>query len=131
MKVNEISTAALAYLGDSVIEIRVREKLVLDGIGDSGNLNRASLEYVKASAQAEAMRRILPLLSEEEERAFKRGRNMTGKNVPKTATASEYRIATGMETLFGYLHVLNRYERLDELFEIAYQINEINNETEI
>ena len=125
MNIKEISTEALAYLGDSVLEIRVREKLVLDGISGSGNLNRASLSYVKASEQAAAMHRILPLLDEEETAIFKRGRNMSGGNVPKSATMSEYRAATGMEVLFGYLHLLERHERIDELFNLAYQTENI------
>ena len=124
MDIRELSTEALAYLGDSVIEIRVREKLVRDGIGHSGELNRASLAFVKAGEQAAAMRRIIPILSEEESLVFKRGRNMSGGNVPKSATVSEYRIATGMEVLFGYLHYAGRTERIDELFEIAYNLKE-------
>ncbi len=120
MNINEISTEALAYLGDSVLEIRVREKLVRDGISGSGNLNRMSLSYVKASEQAAAMHRILPLLDGEEALVFKRGRNMSGGNVPKSATMSEYRTATGMEVLFGYLHLLERYDRIDTLFDAAY-----------
>ena len=127
--IRELSTEALAYLGDSVIEIRVREKLVRDGIGHSGELNRASLAFVKAGEQAAAMRRIIPILSEEEALVFKRGRNMSGGNVPKSATVSEYRIATGMEVLFGYLHYVERQDRIDELFEIAYNLKE-NTETE-
>ena len=121
MDIRELSTEALAYLGDSVLEIRVRERLVRDGIGHSGELNRASLAFVKASEQAAAMRRIIPLLTDEEALVFKRGRNMSGGNVPKSATVSEYRAATGMEVLFGYLHLLERYDRIDELFNLAYQ----------
>lgn len=120
MNIKEVSTEALAYLGDSVLEIRVREKLVNDGISGSGNLNRASLSYVKASEQAAAMHRIIPVLDEEETLVFKRGRNMSGGNVPKSATVSEYRMATGMEVLFGYLHMLGRNERIDDLFSLAY-----------
>lgn len=130
MNIKEISTEALAYLGDSVLEIRVREKLVRDGISGSGSLNRASLSYVKASEQAEAMHRIIPLLTEEEALVFKRGRNMSGGNVPKSATMAQYRAATGMEVLFGYLHLAERYERIDELFLKAYQTEENTQETE-
>lgn len=130
MNIKEVSTEALAYLGDSVLEIRVRERLVESGISGSGNLNRASLSYVKASEQAAAMHRILPLLTEEEEQIFKRGRNMSGGNVPKSATMSQYRAATGMEVLFGYLHLLGRHERIDELFERAYENEEKIQETE-
>ena len=124
MNANELSTAALAYLGDSVIELLVREKLVSDGFSDSGNLNRESLKYVKAGAQAAAMRNIFPSLNEEEEAVFKRGRNMSGGNVPKSATMSEYRTATGMEVLFGYLHVTGKHERIAELFKLAYEKTE-------
>ncbi len=121
MNIKEVSTEALAYLGDSVLEIRVREKLVNDGISGSGRLNSASLAYVKATNQAAAMHKIIPLLTDEEVLVFKRGRNMSGGNVPKSATMSEYRTATGMEVLFGYLHLLGRHERIDELFNMAYQ----------
>lgn len=124
INIKEISTEALAYLGDSVIELKVRELLVKQGILGSGNLNRASLTYVKATAQAAAMRRLLPLLNEEETAIFKRGRNMSGGNVPKSATMSEYRTATGMEVLFGYLHLLGQKERIDLLFEEAYKHEE-------
>ena len=120
VKIKEISTEALAYLGDSVIELKVRELLVERGIGGSGELNRQSLAFVKATAQAAAMRRIIPKLSEEEEAVFKRGRNMSSGNVPKSATMSEYRTATGMEVLFGYLHLSEKRERIDELFYQAY-----------
>jgi ribonuclease-3 family protein len=120
IKIKEVSTEALAYLGDCVIELRVRELLVSKGISGSGNLNRASLLFVKASAQAQAMQRILPLLSDEELAVFKRGRNMSGGNVPKSATMSEYRAATGMECLFGYLYLLGRADRISEIFSAAY-----------
>lgn len=122
MNIKEISTEALAYLGDSVIELRVREMLVQKGISGSGNLNRESLGFVKAGAQAAAMIRLLDILSEEEMAIYKRGRNMSGGNVPKSATMSEYRTATGMETLFGYLHLTEQNDRANELFRIAYDL---------
>ncbi len=118
------STAALAYLGDSVIEICVRERLVKAGCSSSAVLNKTALEYVRATAQAEAMKRILPMLDEEENAVFHRGRNIGHTNTPKSATVAEYRAATGMEALFGYLHLAGRKERIDELFSAAYPINE-------
>ena len=118
----EISTDALAYLGDSVIELLVREHLVNMNITSSGSLNSKSLEFVKAGAQAQAMRNITPLLTEEEEMIFKRGRNKAGGNVPKSATVSEYRAATGMETLFGYLHLKGDKQRIEELFRVGYNL---------
>ena len=118
----EISTEALAYLGDSVIELKVRELLVEQGISGSGDLNRASLAFVKASAQAAAMHKIIPMLSDDETSVYKRGRNMSGGNVPKSATMSEYRTATGMEVLFGYLHMIHQQQRANELFSMAYEL---------
>lgn len=125
--IRETATEALAYLGDSVIELKVRRLLVDKGFSHSGTLNRESQKYVKAGAQAAAMQNILPLLDSEEEAVFKRGRNMSGGNVPKSATTAEYRIATGMEVLFGYLDLCGRYERIDILFAKAYGLNNEQN----
>ena len=105
MEIREISVPALAYLGDCVLELCVRRHLVETGLSTSAHLNAAALDFVRAPAQAEAMKRLLPHLSETEEAYFRRGRNMGHSNVPKRATVSEYRAATGMETLFGYLHL--------------------------
>lgn len=120
MNLREISTPALAYLGDCVLELCVRERLVRSGLSTSAHLNAAALDYVRAAAQAEAMKRLLPLLTEEEEGYFRRGRNIGHTNVPKRATVAEYRAATGMEVLFGYLHLSGRSERIEALFAAAY-----------
>ena len=122
ISINDISTPALAYLGDCVIELLVRRMLVNEGIGTSKALNKLALDYVRAPAQAEAMKRILPLLTEEEEGYFRRGRNIGHTNTPKSATVSEYRAATGMEALFGYLHLTGQSERVEELFSKAYAL---------
>ena len=121
---NTYSTASLAYLGDGVIELCVRERLVHMGLSSSASLNKKALEYVKATAQAQAMKRILPMLTEEEDAVFHRGRNIGHTNTPRSATVAEYRAATGMEALFGYLHLANRQERIRELFDAAYPIKE-------
>ena len=90
LPLNELSIPALAYLGDSVLELTVRRELVLRrGLSTAGDLNRASLAYVSAGAQSAAMERILPHLTEEEERWFKRGRNSGHLNIPKRATPAE------------------------------------------
>ena len=122
--IREISTEALAYLGDSVIELKVRRLLVDKGFSHSGTLNRESQKFVKASSQAAAMQNILSLLEPEEESVFKRGRNMSGGNVPKSSSAAEYRAATGMEVLFGYLYLCEQHERIDELFSKAFELTE-------
>lgn len=116
----EISTPALAYLGDCVIELCVRRLLVERGLSTSAHLNAAALDYVRAPAQAEAMKRLTDHLTDEEAAFFRRGRNMGHSSVPKRATVSEYRAATGMEVVFGYLHLTGQEARIAELFALAY-----------
>ena len=127
-KLKTVSAAALAYLGDSVIEICVREYLVELGLSSSARLNARALDFVRAPCQAEAMKNILPMLTEEEEAAFRRGRNLGHGSTPKAATVAEYRAATGMEALFGWLKLSGREERIAELFATAYQIDKNNNQ---
>ena len=115
-----VSTAALAYLGDSVIELLARERLVGKGYSSSKALNARAKEFVTAQAQAAAMDRLLPHLSEEEGAYFRRGRNMGHTNTPKNATVAQYRSATGMEVLFGYLHLTGQVSRARVLFALAY-----------
>lgn len=122
--IREISIPALAYLGDCVLELCVREHLVDSGLSTSAHLNAAALDYVRAPKQAEAMKKLLPVLTEEEASYFRRGRNIGHSNVPKNATVSEYRAATGMEALFGYLHLTGQKERIYELFRLAYAPSE-------
>ena len=127
-ELNLYSTAALAYLGDCVLEICVREHLVRSGFSSSARLNKKALDFVRAPCQAEAMKKILPHLTEEEDAIFHRGRNIGHTNTPKASTVAEYRSATGMEALFGWLHLSGRKDRIDELFKIGYNIENTEKE---
>lgn len=120
IKICDMSTASLAYLGDCVIELLVRERLTTSGISSSKSLNKEALKFVSAPAQAAAIKNIIDLLTEEESGFYRRGKNMAHMNVPKNATPSEYRAATGMETLFGFLHLSGNDTRARELFGLAY-----------
>ena len=109
---DQIPVAQLAYLGDCVYELYIREMLV------SHNVQRpsiAALEYVTAHMQNRVVTRILPLLTEEEETQYRRGRNLGHTGVPKTASPSEYRRATGLEALLGWLYLRGREDRVREL----------------
>lgn len=117
---NSLSGQVLAYLGDAALEVLVRRFLVRLDIGNGGAMSKLALEFVRATAQSAGMDKIMPLLSEEEEYIFKRGRNAHGISIPKSASAVEYRRATGMEALFGYLDLCGRHERAEELFKVAY-----------
>ena len=121
MNLSDITTSALAYLGDSVLEVCVRTYLTVErGLSTSAHLNRASLDFVRASAQSEAVGRMEPYLTEAEAAVYRRGRNMGHGNVPKSASVAEYRRATGMEVLFGYLHVTGQTQRMNHLFRLGY-----------
>lgn len=118
--VNSLNGQTLAYVGDAALELLVRRFLISIGGGNGGTFSKLALEFVKATAQSEGMERIIPLLTEEEEYIFKRGRNAHGISIPKSASAVEYRRATGMEALFGYLDLCGRKERAEELFKVAF-----------
>lgn len=112
--------AALAYLGDCVFELWVRERLLRRGLTRAGMLNAAAHDYVTAKNQSAAFYRIEPLLTEEERGFFRRGRNSPHLSAPRSATGAEYRAATGFETLCAALYLSGRYERLNQLLENAF-----------
>ena len=112
----------LAYLGDSVMELYVRENLVKSGITRSGELNSRAHEIVRATSQARAFHKIEGMLTDEEMDYFKRGRNSGHLSAPRSATISEYRTATGFEAVLGYLHLTGNKERISELLFAAYEI---------
>lgn len=111
---------ALAYLGDAVFELLVRRKLLERGLTSPGALNREALRYVTAVAQSRAAVKILPLLDSTEADVFRRGRNTGDLTPPHSATQGEYRRATGLEALFGYLHLLGDSTRIETLFEAGF-----------
>ena len=113
----KVSNLGLAYLGDAVYEVMVRSWLVLHGRFTPGKLHQAALDYVAAPRQAAMMEKLFPVLTEEEARIFKRGRNANPHTYPKGATRQEYQIATGLETLFGWLYLNGENDRLNTLFE--------------
>jgi ribonuclease-3 family protein len=120
----KMSNLGLAYLGDAVYEVMVRSWLCLHGKLTPGKLHKAALAYVSAPKQAAKMEILLPILTEEETTIFKRGRNASPHSYPKGATRREYQIATGMESLFGWLYLQGRTDRLNELFELILREEE-------
>ena len=113
----EAGPLTLAYMGDAVFELLTRERIVLAGEKPPAELNRLARGYVTAVAQSAAVERLLPLLDEDDPAVYKRGRNAKSAHAPKSAGAVEYRRATGLECLFGYLYLAGRIERARALFE--------------
>ncbi|MFR3787705.1 Mini-ribonuclease 3 [Agathobaculum desmolans] len=116
-----MSSLALAHVGDAVYEVLVRSYLACGGTQTAKNLHSRTIALVRASAQAEAIQRILPLLTEEEQEIYRHGRNAKPKTVPKSASVAEYAHATALEALFGWLYLKQRYERINLLFGVIAQ----------
>ncbi|MBE6786839.1 MAG: ribonuclease III [Ruminococcaceae bacterium] len=117
---NLLSPSVLAFVGDAVYGLYVRTYLA-EVNRPSGELHKLSVKLVNATAQAEAFRLIEPLLSEKELSVFKRGRNFHTGNTPKNSTGGEYHLATGLETLFGFLYLSGESDRAKELFDIIWK----------
>lgn len=118
-QVRQMNPVSLAFIGDAVFELLVRRRLMGSGITGAGRLHRAAVEYVRAGAQSADCEKVLPRLTPEEADIFRRGRNSSTTHVPKNAAAADYRRATALEALFGYLYLAGRYDRVREIFEIA------------
>lgn len=110
------SPNVLAFYGDCVYELLVRREVVLRGNTSAGRLHDLAVEQVRASYQSKAVEVIEPLLTEREADILRRGRNAGGISVPKSAKPSEYRRATALEALFGYLSLSGQDGRIEELF---------------
>lgn len=115
------SPLSLAFLGDSVYELWIRNHLVLKANMQAKKFNLCKVKYVCAEYQATACEKILSVLTETEVSVFKRGRNAKGISVPKHATESEYRKATGLEAVLGYLYLLGDENRIDFLMNIIFE----------
>ena len=115
-EIDKLSVLALAHVGDCVYELMVRTMLCGHGIGKVSDLHRKTVSYVCAPAQAKAIKKITPMLTEKELQMFKRGRNSKMHAAPQKATVGEYHAATGLETMFGYLYLKGQYARIGELF---------------
>ena len=112
----QLSPLNLAFIGDCIYEILVRETLVIDANRPVNDLHRGSVKYVSAKAQTEAFDKIKDILTDEEMAIYKRGRNAKVGHSPKSATEGEYHCATGVEALFGYLYLTEQFDRIKELF---------------
>ncbi len=124
IEAKQYSPLALAFIGDSVYEIMVREHILLSANMPASELHSIKIKRVCAAYQAAAIELIMPTLNEKEITIYKRGRNATGNSVPKNGNAADYHKATGLEALFGYLHLTGNTNRLQELFDMICQADE-------
>lgn len=112
----------MAFLGDVIYEKLVREYLTLKGNMPVAKLHKLSVEKVCAEYQAKAVMIVKPMLDEEELDVLRRGRNASGITAPKHSTVAEYRQATSLECLFGYLHLSGKEKRIEQLFDVIWNM---------
>ena len=113
------SPVELAFIGDAVYELLVRRHISLGHDCPAGRLHELCVGFVRAEAQQEAYRAVEGMLTEEEADAYRRGRNANKVTASRHADSAAYRSSTGLESLFGYLYLTGRSERIEELFSAS------------
>ena len=119
----ELSPLVLAYIGDAVYEILARTRVVSLGNAPVNKMNSKARRIVNAKSQCEAYFKLADILTDEEAAVFRRGRNANSYTHPKNMDINDYRHASGLEALFGYLYLSGRTDRITELFEYVYPLN--------
>ena len=120
-QIRGISSIGLAHMGDAVYELLVRTWLCAHGKATGKGLHRATVALVCAPKQAELAQRILPLLTEEEQAVFRRGRNANVHSIPAHASRAQDQQATALEALLGWLHLSGRHDRVEQLFAVMME----------
>lgn len=116
-KISQISTQKLAFLGDAVYELMVRERIVTEKEGKIGELNNIKVSKVCCKAQSEFFKKLEPLFTEDELAIYKRGKNIRSGRVPKNVSPNVYYCATGLEAVFGYLYLSREISRIEEFLK--------------
>ena len=120
VNVAEYSPLTLAYIGDCVYELIIRTRLVNNSNAPVNKLNRKATDLAKAATQSAMVDAVMGMLSEEEEAAYRRGRNTNSPTKAKNASTSDYRKATGFEALVGYLYLQKKFDRIMEIVKAGF-----------
>lgn len=115
----QLNGLALAYVGDAIYEVYIRDYLIEKGLTRPNQLHKTATHYVSAKAQASLIQAMqeAEILTVEEQDFYRRGRNSKSYTSAKNADITTYRISTGFEALMGYLHLTKQTERLEELIQ--------------
>lgn len=124
--VKQLNALALAYMGDAVLEQRIREHLLLAGGVKPHRLHKEATSYVSAKAQSNIVHRLIEedYLTEDELAVFRRGRNAKSGSVPKNTDVRTYKNSSGFEAILGYLFLLEAHTRVNEIIDYAIEIVE-------
>lgn len=120
-RARNISPVTLAFIGDAVYSLYVRERLVLTTDFGTGRLQKLTSAEVSAHGQSGLAEKLLPLFTEEETEIYKRGRNAKKATKSKNASVAEYNRSTGFEAVLGYLYLTGQYKRIDGLLNGDYE----------
>ena len=118
--VKMLSPLVWAYIGDSVYELFIRTNLVNNSNAKPHKLHIESIKYVKAGAQANILKKIEDKLSDEEKDIVRRGRNCENHHIAKNSSVADYSYSTGFEALIGYLYLMKRDDRLEEILKYCF-----------
>lgn len=124
MDTREVNVKTLAYIGDVVYELYIREHVISNSREQVNKLHKKTIKYVSAKAQAKVVANIEKELSDEEKDIIRRGRNADANTVPKNTDVVTYKIATGFESLIGFLYLEKREERLKYIIEKSIKVIE-------
>jgi ribonuclease-3 family protein len=116
-------SAVLAYIGDAIYELYMRTRVIEEGKTKINDIHKSTVKIVRAGAQEKTIFSIIDMLNDDEREVFRKGRNIKTQSVPKNASVSSYRHATGFEALLGYLYYKGQYQRLAEILNLAYEAN--------
>jgi ribonuclease-3 family protein len=114
-EINQMSPLVWAYMGDAVYEKFIREYVIKQGLCKNGALHKKSIKFVSATGQAGIIKKLESNLTEEEKNIVRRGRNSNPHSTAKNADVIDYKYATGLEALIGYLYLIGEIERLEEI----------------
>lgn len=120
-EVNLLKPIHLAYIGDAIYEVYIRKYIILNNQLRIKDINAKCIRYVKATSQADIINNIFDELNEEEKRIVKRGRNSTSNTIPKNTQLIDYKMATGFETLIGYLYLTGNTKRLENIIFLSIE----------
>lgn len=117
-----LSPLVWAYVGDAIYETFIRVNLVNGSNAKPHKLHIESIQYVKAKAQADILKKLQDTLTEKEQEIVKRGRNVQNHHVAKNANVADYAMSTAFEALIGYLYLTKQDERLKEVLELSWKL---------
>ena len=116
--IRNYGSLSLAYIGDAIYELKVRDHILKSGVTVNGKMHMKTKQFVSSAAQNTFLKKLMPILDEDEAAVVRRGRNSKPHSHPKNAEISAYHNATGFEALWGYLYLTENIKRMDELFNI-------------